>query len=257
VKVGISSWTYPWAIGVKGFPPKAPLSAAGLLEKARTMGAEVVQIADNLPLDDCSVIQLRKAAAEVTLELGTRGTEPAHLLRYLEYSVSLGSRLLRTLPGETGNEECLREVLPEFERHGVVLALENHERLPAAELAGLVQRLDSPWVGICLDTVNSLGLLEMPEYTIKILAPYTVNVHVKDFEIARVTHMMGFEIMGRPAGRGRLDLQFLLDHVRVHGRDPNLVLEQWPPLCASLEETIANEAAWAEAGFDYLKAHAA
>jgi sugar phosphate isomerase/epimerase len=221
------------------------------------MGAGVVQIADNLPLDDGSLAPIRKAAAGIALELGTRGSEPEHLLRYLEYAVSLGSGLLRTLPGEDGNEERLREVLPEFERYGVVLALENYECLPSAELAGLIRRLDSPWVGICLDTVNSLGLLEMPEYTIKALAPYTVNIHVKDFDIARATHMMGFEVAGRPAGQGRLDLRYLLDQVRVHGRDPNLILEQWPPLGGSLEETIASEAAWAEAGLEYLKSYAA
>jgi sugar phosphate isomerase/epimerase len=221
------------------------------------MGAGVVQIADNLPLDEGSLAPIRKAAAGITLELGTRGAEPEHLLRYLEYAVSLGSSLLRTLPGENGNEERLRQVLPEFERNGVVLALENYEGLPSAELAGLVQRLDSPWVGVCLDTVNSLGLLEMPEYTIKTLAPYTVNIHVKDFDIARATHMMGFEVVGRPAGQGRLDLRSLVDQVRVHGRDPNLILEQWPPLCGSLEETIASEAVSAQACFEYLKGYAA
>ena len=257
MKVGIGSWTYPWAIGVKGYPPRDPLTAVGLLERARTLGAEVVQIADNLPLDAGSPAPLREAAAGITLELGTRGTDPEQLLRYLEYATALGARLLRTLPGGNGDEQRLREVLPEFERHGVVLALENYELLPAAELARLVQRLDSPWVGVCLDTVNSLGALETPAYTIETLAPYAVNIHVKDFDIARVPHKMGFEVTGRPAGRGRLDLRSLLDHVRVHGRDPNLILEQWPPLCGSLEDTIANEAVWAHTGLKYLKAHAA
>jgi sugar phosphate isomerase/epimerase len=228
-----------------------------LLERACTLGAEVVQIADNLPLGGCPPASLREAAAGITIELGTRGTKPDHLLRYLEYAVSLGSRLLRTIPSESDNEESLREVLPEFERHGVMLALENHERMSSAELVGLMQRLNSPCAGICLDTVNSLGLLEMPEYTIKTLAPYAVNIHIKDFDIVRVTHMMGFEVVGRPAGRGRIDLRSLVEQVRVHGRDPNLILEQWPPFCASLEETIASEAAWAEAGLKFLKRHAA
>ncbi len=257
MKVGISSWTYPWAIGVDGYPPPNPMTAAGLLERARALGAEVVQIADNLPLETPPSSQLLEAAAGITLELGTRGTDPANLLRYLELAVSLGARLLRTLPGENGNEDRLREVLPDFERYGVVLAIENYELMPAAELAGLVRRLDSPWVGVCLDTVNSLGALETPEYTIETLAPHAVNIHVKDFEITRVTHKMGFEVAGCPAGAGRLDLPRLLDRVRAYGRDPNLILEQWPPLGASLEETIAGEAAWAETGLEYLKRHVA
>jgi 3-oxoisoapionate decarboxylase len=257
MKVGISSWTYPWAIGVKAYPPRNPLSGLQLLERACAMGAQVVQIADNLPIDSAGLARLGRAAAGITIELGTRGTEPENLRRYLQYAVKLGSRLVRTLPSEGRNEENLREVLPEFARHGVVLALENYERLPSAELAGLVQGLNSPWVGICLDTVNSLGSLEAPGYTIRTLAPYTVNVHVKDFDIVRVPHMMGFEVVGRPAGQGRLDLRSLTEQVRAHGRDPNLIIEQWPPLLGSLEETIAHEAAWAQAGLEYLKSYVA
>ncbi|MGO8786046.1 MAG: sugar phosphate isomerase/epimerase family protein [Terriglobia bacterium] len=252
MKIGISSWTYPWAIGVKSYPLRDPMTAIGLLERACAMGAQVVQIADNLPLAASMLDPIRRAASGIEIELGTRGAEPANLLRYLEYAVSLGSHFVRTLLGDGYNEDSLRAVLSEFGRHGVVLGLENYEGLPSADLAALMRRLDNPWAGICLDTVNSLGALEMPEFTIKTLAPYTVNVHVKDFDIVRVPYMMGFEVTGRPAGQGRLDLKSLLDQVQVYGRDPNLILEQWPPLTGSLEETIVREAAWAEAGWEYL-----
>jgi sugar phosphate isomerase/epimerase len=257
MKVGISSWTYPWAVGVDGQCPSRRVDALRLLERAGAMGAQVVQIADNLPLDGSLVGPLHRAAADIEIELGTRGTEAGTLLRYLEYAVALGSRLIRTLPSEGCTADTLRAVLPEFERERVVLAIENYECLPSVELAAIVARLDSPWVGICLDTVNSLGALEMPEFTVKTLAPYTVNLHVKDFAIVRVPHRMGFEIAGRPAGQGRLDLPWLIDQVRSCGREPNLVLEQWPPFTGSLEETMAGEAAWAEAGMNYLKRVAA
>jgi sugar phosphate isomerase/epimerase len=217
------------------------------------MGAQVVQIADNLPIDSSALASMGRAATGITLELGTRGTKPENLLRYLEYAALLGSPLVRSLPDADCNEENLREVLPEFARHGVLLALENYEHMPSAELASLVRRLNNPWVGICLDTANSLGTLEAPEYTFRILAPYTVSVHVKDFDIVRVPHMMGFEVVGRPAGRGRLDVRSLVEQVRAHGQDPNLIIEQWPPFSGSLEETISLEAAWAEDGLEYVK----
>jgi sugar phosphate isomerase/epimerase len=68
---------------------------------------------------------------------------------------------------------------------------------------------------------------------------------------------MGFEVVGRPTGQGRVDVPALVEQVRAHGRDPNLIIEQWPPLSGPLEETIALEAAWAEAGLEYLKSLAA
>jgi sugar phosphate isomerase/epimerase len=60
-------------------------------------------------------------------------------------------------------EGRLREVLPEFARAGVSIALENYEAYATRELAELVARIGSSHLGICLDTVNSFGALESPE----------------------------------------------------------------------------------------------
>ncbi len=203
MKVGISSWTFPWAIGVKGYPPRHPLNGLGLLEKARTLGAQVVQIADNLQVDGSSVAALRKAASGMDLELGTRDVSPDNLLAYLEHAVALGARLVRALPcGPSDLFGAIRSVVGEFERQGVLLALENYEQLSVADLLGLIRRLDSPCVGICLDTVNSLGRLETPGCVIKMLAPFTVNLHVKDFDIVRVPHQMGSTSLAGPPAWG-------------------------------------------------------
>lgn len=105
MKLGISSYTYTWAIGVPGFPVADPLSALGLLEKAAALGVTVLQIADNLPLDALNEEQqtaLFEAAAarSIQIELGTRGIHPAHLSTYLDLaqrfkSPSCGLSLIR------------------------------------------------------------------------------------------------------------------------------------------------------------------
>ena len=87
-----------------------------------------------------------------------------------------------------------------------MLAIENHDRFPAERLAGIVESIGSPQVGICLDTVNSFGCLEGPEHVAAHLAPFVSSLHVKDFTIRRAGHMMGFEITGTPAGQGMLDI---------------------------------------------------
>ena len=147
----------------------------------------------------------------------------------------------------------LAPVVARFAGAGVKLAIENHDRFPARQLARMVEALGPDHVGVCLDTVNSFGALEGPEIVVKTLAPYTLNLHVKDFTIARVSSQMGFVIHGCPAGQGRLNVPWLLEQLRAAGRAGNAVLELWTPRGATLEETVVREAAWAEESVRYLR----
>jgi sugar phosphate isomerase/epimerase len=143
--------------------------------------------------------------------------------------------------------------LQALQRTEVVLAIENHDRFRAQDLLRILERLDSPYAGVCLDTVNSFGALEGPEAVVEALGPWVVNLHIKDFAILRAGHRMGFTIEGRPAGQGRLDVPWLLHRVRGLGRDPNAILELWTPPEGTLAETVAKEAAWAEESVRYLR----
>ena len=65
MKLGLSSWTYSWNIGVPGYPqPTCPMTAMDLLKKAHELGAQVLQIADNLPLEALSLEELDALAAQ-------------------------------------------------------------------------------------------------------------------------------------------------------------------------------------------------
>jgi sugar phosphate isomerase/epimerase len=143
--------------------------------------------------------------------------------------------------------------MPEFANAGVVLAIENHDRFKVKTLVDILDRIDSPNVGICLDTVNSFGAGEGPEVVVAALGPYVVNLHVKDFTIRRHRHMLGFEVEGMPAGRGMLDVPWLLERLQAFGRDPNAILETWPPPEATIPETITKEDAWVRESIQYLR----
>jgi len=265
MRLGLSSYTYTWAVGVPGRQPARPLTAFGLLDKVAELGVGVVQIADNLPLDrlpgpDLDALARVADARGVQIEAGTRGIARDHLAGCLRLAVRLRSPILRVVidtpehrPSLDEAAALLRPALPEFERAGISLAIENHDRFPAAALADLVRRLDSPYVGVCLDTVNSFGALEGPEHVVRTLAPHTVNLHVKDFTIARANHTMGFVISGCPAGQGRLDLPWVLRELAACGRDPNAILELWTPPEPALEATIAKEDAWARDSIAHLR----
>jgi sugar phosphate isomerase/epimerase len=268
MELGISSWSLPWAVGVPGYPrPPQPLSAIGLLEKAVEENIAVVQIADNLPLHELPEMELDRlqeaaCARRLTLEAGMRSLDPKHLLRYLEIARRIGARVLRTvLSGSlcgpeqmTAAEAGIRQVLPEFVREGVTLALENNEAFSAAEFAGLIRRSASPSVGICLDTANSLGRPETLETVVEQLAEHAVMLHAKDYDIQRVETRMGFSVVGRPAGEGRVNFDWVLAELRKRGRDQiTLIVEHWPPYEGTIDATVRTEEEWLARSLRFLR----
>lgn len=263
--LGISSWTYTWAIGVPGHPPEQPMRAVDLLNKAGALGVHVVQVADNLPLhllspQELADLEKRAAELDIHVEVGTRGIAHHHLRTYLALAERFRSPILRVVidtadhhPGQDEVVDMLTEIMPEFERAGVCLAIENHDRFKAKVLADIVERIGSNYIGICLDTVNSFGALEGPDVVLAALGSRVVNLHVKDFDIFRASHLMGFTVEGRPAGQGRLNVPWLLQELRGQGLDPNAILELWTPPESTLSDTVAKEDAWAHASVEYLR----
>ncbi len=262
MKLGISTYTFTWAIGVPGYAvPAAPMSVIDLLHRAHQYGTRLVQIADNIPLhlmSDQDLQQLRDTAAalDIELEIGTRGTDPEHLLTYLRIAQFLGVTLFRTLITEPALDlaaEQLRQVLPSFIDSQVVIAIENHGLHTTKQLTALFEELDSPFVGSCLDTVNSFSALDAPDQVIRDLTPYMVNLHIKDFDITRVDHSMGFSVLGTAAGSGKLNIPDLLAHIQAANKSPNAILELWTPFTDSVEETIRLEQDWADQSIAYLR----
>jgi 3-oxoisoapionate decarboxylase len=274
LKLGINTYTYMWSIGFQGanpaYPdraarPAAPLTALGLLEKARELGIHLVQTGPNLPLDRLPESELERfirAAREwdIALELGTRGLDPAHVVRQVTLAKRLGVTLIRTLPeigGQYAREArqllpALAELRPVLERDGIRLAVETG-RLPAAELKAVLDEIDSPLIGVVLDTVNSLAVPEGWKDVARALAPHTMCLHYKDFVIKRAWHMMGFICEGTSSGQGQVDARWLLETLTASPYDFNVIIELWPPEQASLEDTVRLEHQWAEKSVPYLR----
>jgi sugar phosphate isomerase/epimerase len=266
-QLGIGTYAFAWAIGVPKFAsPQQPMDAFAFVRRCAELGVRLVQIADNIPLHSLSNTELDKLESTVhdlgiAVEVGTRGIAPEHLRRYLQIVRRFGSPILRVVVDTADHHppvpdiiHTLQAIMPEFEAAGITLAVENHDRFKAVTLAEIIEAVQSPNIGICLDTVNSFGALEGPDVVIETLGRYVVNLHVKDFTIARLSHNMGFALTGTPAGQGMLDVPVLLQRLHDFGRDFNAILEVWTPFTGDVEATIANEAAWIAASIDYLHA---
>jgi sugar phosphate isomerase/epimerase len=264
-RIGIGSWTYPWAAGTVGnCRPENPMSASGLVRQAAELGVKVVQIVDNLPLDELTITELkdlRKLSQdyEIELQVGTRGVDSSHLLKYLEIALQLGARLIRTMERSQGLpadisaiEKNISLVLPEFIQAGVSIALENYEAYSTGDLARLINTVKNPNLGVCLDVVNSLGALESTDQILDNLAAVTINLHLKDFTIQRLDHLMGFAFLGRPVGQGRLPLEQIFKRLAQFHRRPDVIIELWTPFSKTLEETLTLERAWATESLHHL-----
>jgi len=70
--------------------------------------------------------------------------------------------------------------------------------------------------------------------------------------VVRFEHELGFSILGRPAGEGRLEVEWVIDSLKEKGRNPNAILEIWTPFTKTLEKTIQLEEEWARKSIDYL-----
>lgn len=264
--LGLGTYGVAWAIGVPGFEqPAQPMDGPTFIRFADELGLRLVQIADNLPLHSLSETQraaLRDEARarNIAVEVGTRGIQTEHLRQYMALAQYFGSPILRVVvdtkehhPTPDEVVSLVRAVLPELEAANLTLAIENHDRFKVKTLAGILQALDSPRVGICLDTVNSFGSLEGSEVVVNTLGPYVVNLHVKEFVVKRAGHAMGFEITGRPAGQGMMNVPWLLDTLRGFGRSFNAIIEAWLPMQITIEETVLVEARWARESVAYLR----
>lgn len=265
MKLGLSSYTYTWAVGVPGSMPLKPLSPNDLVDKAVASGLGLVQIADNMPLEKLNekeLIDFEEYSAEkgVGIEMGGRGLTPEHTIKCLEAAKSLNSPILRMVIDGAGYEPDLNsvisvisELMPEFKSGNIRLAIENHDRFKASGFEKIIQGVGSEWVGICLDSVNSMGAGEGFEEVSKILLPYTINLHIKDFTIRRVSHNMGIIIEGAPAGKGMLNIKELLDKLIILKRCDSAILELWTPPETEIRDTIGKEERWANESIEYLK----
>lgn len=241
------------------------MQPADLLQYARQQGVRNVQFGDNLPLHQLAggekaELKAVSQALRVCIDVGTRRLTKEQVLLYFPIALCFHSSFIRVViddagyrPDEKTVTEEIERLLPHLQKNNVMLAIENHDRFPAKTLERIIRNTDQNLVGICLDTANSLGAGEGIGEVVSVLAPYTVNLHVKDIGIKRLPHKMGFTVEGCAAGDGMLHIPQIIDEVKKYNRCRTATLEVWSSPESTLEKTIAKEKQWVEKSIAYLK----
>jgi sugar phosphate isomerase/epimerase len=265
MKLGISSYTFAWAIGLPDATPNHPLTALQLLEKARELGVGLVQFGPNMPLDKLPEKELREVVKQagswkIDLELATEGINPDHLRNQIRFAKRIGAILLKTtpelpvgqIPLRTEISYCLRAVVPDLEAEKLGLAIDN-SRIPAPELNELIGSIRSPWLGAAIDTANPLALPQGWQISVRVLGQRTLSLQIKDVVVEPAAHGMGFTVRGCPVGTGQLNIPWIVESFASLRLEPSVILESWIPEQKTLQDTIALENTWASQGVDYLR----
>lgn len=260
---GLGSYAFRWSIGHKDRVPPDPMRPADLLSIADGLGLKVVQYADNMPLHGLADAELDALAddarsREIALELGIQTFDAALLARTIDIAERIGARLVRVaLDAEDARTpidalaSSLAESLVPARRAGCRVAIENHFDFPSPRMAALLGKIDDPALGVCLDVANSICAKEWPEDTIALLAPRTINLHLKDYVIVPDPYGVGFVIHGCKLGEGRTDIAGVL--AALDHRPMSVIYEHWLPWPGSFEVARARETEWTTAGAAVLK----
>lgn len=256
MKLGLGSYAFRWNIGIKDKQPATPMTAMEVLEIAHGHGLSVVQYADNLPLDRLSAedhLALKAQADDygMTLEVGTQSFDAEELARYIPIGQRIGSNILRVaLDAEDALIPVpdlaaqLRELLPDGKAAGLRFAIENHFNYPSPRMVELLDAVADDALGVCLDVANSICAGEWPMQTVRMLAPYTINLHFKDYQITPDPYGVGFRIHGTPLGEGRAELNEVLDALSHCDPEMSVILEHWLPQTNDMEKTRRLEHEW-------------
>ena len=261
--IGLSTYSFFWRASER--VPR-PLDLPMMLQQTAELGAGVFQICDYKGLEALSpraLLELKHQADDLglILELGTRGLETAHLRKYLDIARTLDVRLLRSMFNSNTHQPTLDEavwlletVMPSFVEQDVKLALETYEQVPTSRIMQAIERIDSPWLGICLDPGNCVAALEHPKDVIDMTSSRVLNLHVKDFSFSRRDGWVGFTFAGCPMGEGLLDYDYVRGKVQPDHKHINQIIEHWLPWQLDAASTCAMEDQWTRHNLNYLNA---
>ena len=162
----------------------------------------------------------RRAAGEAAT-LGVRVVRSCSggLMRWTAESPSTDTLLAETATALVAQRSMLRD-------HNVVLAIETHFEFTSHELIRLFERCEAApgdYLGVCLDTMNLLTMIEDPLSATRRLLPWVVSTHIKDGGV--LLDSTGLTTFTATIGEGAIDLHGILAALDGVAGDVHLSIE--------------------------------
>ncbi|MDC0934969.1 sugar phosphate isomerase/epimerase [Pirellulales bacterium] len=213
MKVGIDSYCYHRFFGEvypeQQTPPKA-MTLEDFIDRAAELGV------DGVSLESCFIPQKDDSGylASVRerldgygfdrvyawghpdgLEGGKNTEEFSEMIRSFGHAEQIGAKVMRVVGSslmfrfEDHQEQIarlasmFREAIKVAEDCDIKMAIENHIDFTGNEILQLLERVDSPYLGLNFDTGNFARLLDDPIKAMEKLAPYTLATHIKDLKV--------------------------------------------------------------------------
>ena len=146
----------------------------------------------------------------------------------------------------------LMAAIPTIEKYNMPVAIENHTETYADEILWLVDKVNHPLVQVCVDTVNSFGVLEGPEEAVNKLASRGICNHFCDHKLSRDQY--GARFHGVAIGDGDIDVQRVLDLIRRVSPTDKITFEiEWDMGDDTLEEAKAKQMDACKRSIKYLR----
>lgn len=98
------------------------------------------------------------------------------------------------------------------EKYRIPLAIENHKDWLIPHMLEMLKRIDSEYVGVCIDMNNSFALLEDPMDVVTAYSPWAHSIHLKDMAVCEYED--GFLLADVVLGEGVLDLPRIVEIIR-------------------------------------------
>lgn len=179
----------------------------------------------NCTLDEALDIGHKLNAQLVKISLDVKRHEPT-------YGSNMAPYIMKQLADKY---EIFMAAIPKIEEYGMKVAIENHTDTYADEVMWLVDRIDHPLVGTCVDSCNPLRVIEDPYYVMERMLPKAFCCHFSDDLI--YVDPLGVHDIGAAHGQGSYDCPRMVRQILEKSPMDTIIFENEIAL-KSLDEPI-------------------
>jgi sugar phosphate isomerase/epimerase len=227
--VGLNTSSLSFTLGYKkklnGVKNKKPTSIVTLLDNIKKLGINGIEFPYfRFYKENKKILQIKKildkkkifCVIDSDLEIDTN-----QILNLIPIAKKINSKVIRIKASNILSSERWREnnnwnekikiIIKKINslkkiliKNKIKIAIENHQDFDSHELKYIIKKVGKNIVGINFDIGNAFATLEDPMQFAKRLAPYIINVHIKDYKIYKCKN--GITLSRCALGNG--DVQF-------------------------------------------------